>query len=1663
MKIVWAYLVKALSVIAALMMISSVILGFPNTNTGMTGGEKGSGNGVVSLGSRVDIPCAQHINVSGNFKDYLGNLQVLVTFALSNQTRLSAYLKGLSTPSSPLYHSYMTRSEFAANFSISASSYERDLNFFESFSGVQIRTYSDRISIKIQGNANAIESIFGTKIVKSGINSVYFPNAPPNLPSSIAGQVSQISGLTDAGVAMMSPLSMTCKLPSNITTQTGYPKPITTSNGQQYVFGSELQVAYSEQSLFNITFPTGEVIATILWAGNSSTGQHVAPFDPTDVYNYYNSTLPSGEPHSKIYGVPLDHAVPPGPSADEDTTGAYIENTLDLEMVGSMAPGSSIFNVYGPQPTEACLNSALAFILNPSQKYSSLNNVSVVSNSWGTPEFNDTTWYEYLQEAQARGISILASSGDSGNNPSSSEYQTNPNYSNDFLNFPASMAYNYFGITSVGGTSLFLNSNLQIKSQVAWYETIEESILGLFKIGTPVGSVGGISQVFPETQWQRNTEANSVIGGKGLGVPDIGAIANNTAMCISTNGQRILSGVAGTSIASPVEAGIVSEIDAVLRMYGKPSLGYLNPMIYSIANRQMFGPTGSISFLNKNNFDSALPLYPFFNVHKGANDEYGAERGYNLVTGWGSINAYNLTVFLLNSTFAYDPNSVSSIQEIVNISSAFANSTLSGKTERGFSVDQIFYLADALGSLLYKIISFENFTQLQNGSYIMSYGLISCFPYTSSSIKFQAYNKSAGSDIMNSIDKFTYKVGDSLINNRNVMGSILLFELAGHKISLNVPGSSYIVGGGNYSYEPNTFSDSGIPKRIVEQSGVLDPQSTLTSLYPNGDVTFSKNTEICMQTYQMQTGKNSYQSTESLPFTGSSKRIPANAYNISFSETKGKWNITYSTGSIDQGFYSFIPSYGRIFKETGLGNGQFWKIKLDNLTEIATGTEFSLNLSNGTYTGIISGSSDFTAIPDNYTFTVCGKTNSVISVEFESLYNQTLLKQISKINPVANITTSAEKIRLNSNKIVNEKRVSSSLVVDPLLNRMFYLDTNLSKIYALNSVSGSVITVLNFNQKVGLETLIFQNSSDMLYAYSENTGNLSEINPNNLKIEENVSLSGFPGVYATIEGGTGNFQVIAFSPQTGYFGVDFVNRSVSKIVSNTGNYNDYSYYFYAKNGNVYSVNESSNELVILNVSLKIQTTISLPSGFDPQSVFYSGYGQILYLSGKYGNSYALLSYNYSNGDVGTPVKVNSLGIASSYDKLNGLTYIQTAGNQTMIYIVNPSNLTIFGSAPYLLNGDTNVPLQGIIFNSEIQDIFTASNNGEIYKYRVQQFFRITFEEQGLPHYIKWRYDIIGVGKSKFIGTNSTNLEIHNGTFALEGNSNVAAFILYPYQISFTVNGKNMTTMLNFTYSYPVTFSENGLPSYISWYVNITNIKPSGIIFANSYTAMVPNGTHIYHLASSNKIFSPVNHTSYLEVNGAQRTISVRFYLVTFTVNIEETGLYNNTKWSLENNTGYQYFSDNSNLPILLPNGTYIINITTLQDYYTLHSSIEFTVNGKNITEKIEFFHYAYVIGNVIPKNSVIEINGFRYNSTNGLLNVSLKAGYYTLKITAPGYNYYYSDFSLRPGQVENIGNITLTKVPHLTQIFYDLFYGSLIGIIIAMITVGIYFARKKRE
>ncbi|KAH9983545.1 tripeptidyl peptidase A [Russula compacta] len=170
----------------------------------------------------------------------------------------------------------------------------------------------------------------------------------------------------------------------------------------------------------------------------------------------------------------------------------------------------------------------------------------------------------------ARGTSLLFSSGDTGvgdgnPNPATQTCLTNDgkNRTRFIPSFPASCPF----VTAVGGTT-------HIPEVAANF------------------SGGGFSNVFPRPRWQEAAVAKflrslpkgtyaGLFNLEGRAIPDVSAQADKFRIFLQGRAEH----VGGTSAASPTFAGIIALLNDARIAAGKPSLGFLNPLIYALNGR----------------------------------------------------------------------------------------------------------------------------------------------------------------------------------------------------------------------------------------------------------------------------------------------------------------------------------------------------------------------------------------------------------------------------------------------------------------------------------------------------------------------------------------------------------------------------------------------------------------------------------------------------------------------------------------------------------------------------------------------------------------------------------------------------------------------------------------------------------------------------------------------------------------------------------------------------------------------------------------------------------------------------------------------------------------------------------------------------------------------
>jgi hypothetical protein len=228
-----------------------------------------------------------------------------------------------------------------------------------------------------------------------------------------------------------------------------------------------------------------------------------------------------------------------------------------------------------------------------------------LSCSWGF-DINATTQQIFEQYA-AQGQSFFLACGDNGAFVGS-------------IPEPADNPY----ITVVGGTELTTTGpGGSWVSETTWNS-------GTSRAGTEATG-GGISIVYPIPAWQQGISMTANQGStKMRNVPDVAMIADNVWLVANGEGGE----VGGTSVASPLWAGIVALVNQQAVATGQAPLGFANPALYAIGKSAGYGSSfHDITTGNNTTSSSAGKFY--------------AVTGYGLCTGWGTPAGTNLIQGLL--------------------------------------------------------------------------------------------------------------------------------------------------------------------------------------------------------------------------------------------------------------------------------------------------------------------------------------------------------------------------------------------------------------------------------------------------------------------------------------------------------------------------------------------------------------------------------------------------------------------------------------------------------------------------------------------------------------------------------------------------------------------------------------------------------------------------------------------------------------------------------------------------------------------------------------------------------------------------------------------------------------------------------------------------------
>jgi kumamolisin len=327
-------------------------------------------------------------------------------------------------------------------------------------------------------------------------------------------------------------------------------------------------------------------------AGTDGTGRTVGiielggGFSESDLDTYF-SGLGLEVPSVTAQGVDGATNVP-----GQDPNGADGEVELDIEVVGSVAPGAAQVVYFAPNTDQGFIDAVTTAV-------QATPTPVAVSISWGQSEDSWTAQSRTALDAAiadgaALGVTVTVAAGDNGSSDGATDGQPH-------VDFPASSPH----ALACGGTTLQADPGTGvISSETVWNDGSQGGATG-----------GGVSDVFALPSWQASAGVpDNASGGSGRGVPDVAGNADpETGYQILVDGQQTVIG--GTSAVAPLWAALVSR----LAQATGSAFGLIQEQLYA-------GVT------------AGQAASGFQDITEGDNGAFSAGPGWDACTGLGSPN-----------------------------------------------------------------------------------------------------------------------------------------------------------------------------------------------------------------------------------------------------------------------------------------------------------------------------------------------------------------------------------------------------------------------------------------------------------------------------------------------------------------------------------------------------------------------------------------------------------------------------------------------------------------------------------------------------------------------------------------------------------------------------------------------------------------------------------------------------------------------------------------------------------------------------------------------------------------------------------------------------------------------------------------------------------------
>lgn len=646
-----------------------------------------------------------------------------------NEEALKQFVAEVSTPGNLHYGKYLTADQFRAQYAPDAASVKlvqdelRKLGFHVDY------TPKSGLFVQASGTVAQVKAAFGvTQDLYSFKGKQLRSNAEsPRLPASIANVVRFVAGLDESAVLrtpahvglegraaednaarVAAAASRSPNAPPTL--YTSIPSPVCSTWWGDHTGTLQVAAAPYPATLPWLNCGYTPYQMRIAYGANKvsqdGTGVKVGIIDlyasPTIVADANRYSLNHGLPllTPKNFNQILPAGILNVPASDPcGPQGWYVEESLDVDSVHSMAPGAHI-----TFSGDVCTDPANAPLYSLIDEHS----VDIITNSYTQglgDDANLPSWFItlenfYFEQADAEGMTVMFSSGDDGDTVAVQLGETPPGPGLATGSWDDTSPY----VTSVGGTSLALYSS-GAKQEWGWgtyrvflnNATVPANGKNITDSGPALpfafyaGAGGGPSLIEAQPPYQADIVPYSLAGyttnskGQRLALgsafrvtPDISMDADpytgflfgmtytksnppavDVGNCVSLSSTTEYCEVAegGTSLSSPLFAGVVARVNQARFQIGKSAIGFINPALYLLASvngTSHGGPIADVKppstptavlrgYVSNPNELRVVTMNSTLNnngsgksVVEGADTSYLTTTGYDEVTGLGT-------------------------------------------------------------------------------------------------------------------------------------------------------------------------------------------------------------------------------------------------------------------------------------------------------------------------------------------------------------------------------------------------------------------------------------------------------------------------------------------------------------------------------------------------------------------------------------------------------------------------------------------------------------------------------------------------------------------------------------------------------------------------------------------------------------------------------------------------------------------------------------------------------------------------------------------------------------------------------------------------------------------------------------------------------------------